>query len=60
VNAAFPEQIRDGLTVIGMGVELPAGLKVEGGCLVGPGAGTAELRRLKTVRRGQTVAEAGV
>jgi carbonic anhydrase/acetyltransferase-like protein (isoleucine patch superfamily) len=60
VNAAFPEQIRDGLTVIGMGVQLPAGLKIEAGCLVGPGAGTAGLRRLKTVRRGQTVAEAVV
>lgn len=58
VNAAFPEQIRDGLTVIGMGVELPAGMKIEAGCLVAPGAATAELRRLKTLRRGQTAPEA--
>ena len=57
-NAAFPEQIRDGLTVIGMGVQIPAGSKIEAGCLVGPGVGAAELRRLKTLRRGQTVPEA--
>jgi hypothetical protein len=57
-NAAFPEQIRDGLTVIGMGVELPAGMKIEAGCLVGPGASPAELRRSKVLRRGQSVPEA--
>ncbi len=57
-NAAFPEQIRDGLTVIGMGVELPAGMKIEAGCLVGPGTGMVELRRLKALRRGQTAPEA--
>lgn len=57
-NAAYPEQIRDGLTVIGMGVALPAGVRVEAGCLVGPGAVPAELRRLKSLRRGHTVPEA--
>jgi NDP-sugar pyrophosphorylase family protein len=55
VNADFPDRIRDGITVIGMGVELPPGLRVEAGCLVGPGATTADLRRLKALRRGQTV-----
>jgi carbonic anhydrase/acetyltransferase-like protein (isoleucine patch superfamily) len=57
-NVAFPDQIRDGLTVIGMGVDLPPGMKIEAGCLVGPGAGTTELRRLKALRRGQTAPEA--
>jgi carbonic anhydrase/acetyltransferase-like protein (isoleucine patch superfamily) len=57
-NAAHPEQIRDGLAVIGMGVDLPNGFKVEAGCLVGPGASVADLRRLKVLRRGQSVPEA--
>jgi carbonic anhydrase/acetyltransferase-like protein (isoleucine patch superfamily) len=57
VNAAHPDQIRDGLTVIGMGVDLPNGFRVEAGCLVGPGASPAELRRQKVLRRGQSVPE---
>jgi carbonic anhydrase/acetyltransferase-like protein (isoleucine patch superfamily) len=57
VNAAYPDQIRDGLTVIGMGVDLPGGFKVEAGCLVGPGASPADLRRRKVLRRGQSVPE---
>jgi len=59
VNTAHPEQIRDGLTVIGMGVDLPGGFKVEAGCLVGPGAALADLRRRKVLRRGQSVPENG-
>lgn len=57
VNAAYPEQIRDGLTVIGMGVELPGGFRVEAGCLVGPGSTPADLRRRKVLHRGQSVPE---
>ncbi|MCX7028653.1 MAG: hypothetical protein NTU62_00840 [Spirochaetes bacterium] len=57
VNAAYPDQIRDGLTVIGMGVDLPNGFKVEAGCLVGPGVPLADLRRQKVLRRGQSVPE---
>jgi carbonic anhydrase/acetyltransferase-like protein (isoleucine patch superfamily) len=57
VNAVHPDQIRDGLTVIGMGVDLPGGFKVEAGCLVGPGAAPADLRRRKVLRRGQSVPE---
>jgi carbonic anhydrase/acetyltransferase-like protein (isoleucine patch superfamily) len=57
VNAAHPDQIRDGLTVIGMGVDLPSGFRVEAGCLVGPGASPADLRRRKVLRRGQSVPE---
>lgn len=59
VNAAYPDQIRDGLTVIGMGVDLPVGMRVEAGCLVGPGAALADLRRRKVLRRGQSVPEDG-
>ena len=43
--------------MIGMGVDLPGGFKVEGGCLVGPGASPADLRRRKVLRRGQSVPE---
>lgn len=57
VNAAYPDQIRDGLTVIGMGVDLPGGVRVEAGCLVGPGASPADLRRRRVLRRGQSVPE---
>jgi carbonic anhydrase/acetyltransferase-like protein (isoleucine patch superfamily) len=59
VNAAHPEQIRDGLTVIGMGVDLPGGFRAEAGCLVGPGASPADLRRRKVLRRGLSVPEEG-
>ena len=52
-----PEQIRDGLTVIGMGVELPGGFRAEAGCLIGPGASPSDLRRRKVLRRGQSVPE---
>jgi hypothetical protein len=55
VNADYPDQIRDGLTVIGMGVDLPSGFRVEAGCLVGPGTSPADLRRRKVLRRGQSV-----
>lgn len=57
VNLAHPEQIRDGLTVIGMGVELPGGFRAEAGCLIGPGASPSDLRRRKVLRRGQSVPE---
>ncbi len=58
-NADYPDQIRDGLAVVGMDVTLPAGFRMEGGALVAPGADPAELRRLKVLRRGQTAAAPG-
>ncbi len=54
-NADFPDQIRDGLTVVGVDAEIPAGLRVEAGACIGPGVTASQLRRVKVVRRGTTV-----
>jgi hypothetical protein len=54
-NVRYPEQIRDGLAVVGMDVTLPPGFRMEGGSLACAGADAAELRRIKVLKRGQSV-----
>ncbi len=54
-NLKYPAQLRDGLTVLGAGVNLPRGFIVGPGCLVGAEVGVQQLRGLKELRKGATV-----
>ena len=54
-NRDFPDQIRDGLTVIGMNAEIPRGAVIEPGCYVGGGVSAHDIKRLKTLKRGSSV-----
>lgn len=54
-NSDFPDQIRDGLTVIGVDAEIPEGLRVEAGACIGPGVPASVLRKLKIVKKGSCV-----
>jgi tetrahydrodipicolinate N-succinyltransferase len=56
-NAAFPDQIREGITVIGMNAELPAGLRVEAGAYIASGVSPETLKKQKIVRRGASIRE---
>jgi len=54
-NFDFPKQIREGVTVIGMNVEIPKGMKIGSGSLVGARVGAAQLRSIKELPRSSTV-----
>ncbi len=54
-NADFPDQIRDGLTVVGMNAEIPAGLRIEAAACIGPGVPSSVLRKMKLVKKGTGV-----
>jgi len=54
-NADFPDQIRDGLTVVGMNSEIPSGLRIEAAVCIGPGVPASQLRKMKLVKKGTSV-----
>lgn len=54
-NADFPSQLRDGVALVGMNVDLPNGFKAEAATYVGPGVPSAALRKLKVLRRSASV-----
>ena len=54
-NFDFPKQIREGVTVIGMNAEVPKGLKIGSGCLIGARVGAGQLRSVKELPRSSTV-----
>jgi hypothetical protein len=54
-NFDHSAQIREGITVVGMNVEVPRGLSVSAGCLLGAGVGAQALRGVKEVRKGASV-----
>jgi carbonic anhydrase/acetyltransferase-like protein (isoleucine patch superfamily) len=58
-NVDFPGQIRDGLTVVGMNAEIPAGLRVEAGVCIGAGVPASLLRKMKIVKKGTSVFKSG-
>jgi ADP-glucose pyrophosphorylase len=53
-NTRFPEQIHDGITVIGPGVELPRGIAVDQGCYLSASYPPASLKRLRKLARGSS------
>jgi hypothetical protein len=54
-NFDHSNQIRDGLTVLGVNVEVPRGLTISAGCLLGAGVGAQQLKGIKEVRKGTSV-----
>ncbi len=54
-NSDFPSQIRDGMTLVGMSVDIPNGFKAEAATYIGPGVPIAALRKLKVLRRSASV-----
>lgn len=58
-NERFPDQIRDGVAVVGMNVSLPAGFRAEGGTCIGADVTASMLRRQKSLRRGGSFFEDG-
>jgi tetrahydrodipicolinate N-succinyltransferase len=54
-NFDFPKQICEGVTVIGINAEVPKGLKIGSGCLIGPRVGAGQLRSVKELPRSSTV-----
>jgi ADP-glucose pyrophosphorylase len=54
-NRDFPDQIRDGLTVVGISGEIPRGAVIEQGCYVGGGVAAHDIKRLKTLKRGGSI-----
>jgi hypothetical protein len=55
-NYDHSSQIREGITVLGMNVEVPRGLTISAGCLLEAGVGPHALRGVKEVRKGASVA----
>ena len=53
-NSRFPEQIHDGITVLGPGVELPRGITVDQGCYLSASYPAASLRKLRKLARGSS------
>ncbi len=53
-NTRFPEQIHDGITVLGPGVELPRGIAVDQGCYLSASYPAASLKRLRKLARGSS------
>ena len=54
-NFDFPKQVREGVTVIGINAEVPKGLKIGSGCLIGARVGAGQLRSFKELARSSTV-----
>jgi hypothetical protein len=54
-NFDFPKQVCEGVTVIGINAEVPKGLKIGSGCLVGARVGAGQLRSVKELPRSSTV-----
>ncbi len=55
VNSDYPEQIKDGLTVIGMNPNIPDNTVIESGCLVGPDVSSAMFKNRKKLRKGSSL-----
>jgi hypothetical protein len=55
INYDYPQQIRDGITVLGVSVEVPKSYTIGAGCLVGARVSAEQLRPLKELRKGASV-----
>ncbi len=54
-NAQYPNQVRDGLTVLGANADIPRGYTIGPGCLLGAGVSAQQLRKYKELRKGITL-----
>jgi len=55
-NTSYPEHIYDGITVLGMNVEIPAGFKIEPGCFVAPNIPLHILKQRNKLKKGSCIA----
>ncbi len=56
-NADFPEQIRDGIALVGMNAFVPNAFRAEAGTCIGPETSASRLRRQKILRKGASIYE---
>ena len=54
-NKDFPDQIRDGLTVVGVNADVPRGAVIEQGCYLGCNVPSHELKKQKGLKNGNTL-----
>jgi hypothetical protein len=54
-NTDFPNQINNGLTVIGIDADIPRGTVIEQGCYLGTNVAKSRLRSLKHLKRGRSL-----
>jgi hypothetical protein len=54
-NVDFPDQIRDGLAVVGVDAEIPNGFRADAASCIGPGVPIMLLKKMKSLRRGASV-----
>ena len=57
-NFDYPNQIREGVTVLGINAEVPKGYKIGPGCLVGARVGAHQLRSIKELTRSSSMVRA--
>lgn len=57
-NFDYPNQIREGVTVLGINAEVPKGYKIGSGCLVGARVGAHQLRSIKELTRSSSMVRA--
>lgn len=57
-NFDYPNQIREGVTVLGINAEVPKGYKIGPGCLVGARVGAQQLKSKKELTRSSSVVRA--
>jgi glucose-1-phosphate adenylyltransferase len=55
-NRQEPERLFAGITLVGKGARIPAGMVIGRNCRIDPGVDEADFGRRKTVRSGETVA----
>jgi hypothetical protein len=54
-NANFPDQIRNGIAVVGTNVDIPNGFKAEAATYIAPGVPAGALKKLKVLRKGASI-----
>jgi hypothetical protein len=54
-NADFPDQIRNGIAVVGTNADIPNGFKAEAATYIAPGVPAGALRKLKILRKGGSI-----
>jgi hypothetical protein len=54
-NADFPDQIRNGITVVGTNADIPNGFKAEAATFIAPGVPAGVLRKIKVLRKGSSI-----
>lgn len=54
-NRDFPEQIAEGITALGMNVEIPRGLVIEPGCYIGPNISHYKFKDMEIIKKSKSI-----